>query len=90
MERLLNMRCLLQGGDYLCQVDLKDRYYCVPFKEKLKEIHSVPLVMKETYMNFFFYVLACPTPQIFTKQMKITIAILRRSNWMTFFYWVSP
>ena len=33
MEGYQNLRYLLQEGDYMCKLDLKDAYYCVPLQK---------------------------------------------------------
>ena len=37
MAGLQNLRYLLQDGDYMCKLDLKDVYYCVPLQKNSKK-----------------------------------------------------
>ena len=65
---------LLQEEVYLCKLDRKDAY-CE--KKKLEKIRYVLLVRKFTRISVpMFWLGSCP--QIFTKLLKIPIAILRR------------
>ena len=64
---------LLQEEVYLCKLDRKDTY-C---EKKLEKIRYVLLVRKFTRISVpMFWLGSCP--QIFTKLLKIPIAILRR------------
>ena len=79
MEGLHLLRDLLKVGDYMCKIDLKDAYFCVP-------IHT----SQRKYIRFqwegqlYEFLCLCfglgPAPRIFTKLLKIPIAVLRRIN----------
>ena len=76
-EGLQNLRYLLQEGDYICKLDLKDAYYCVPLQK-----NSRKYVRFRWSGNLCKFPCLCfglvPAPRIFTKLLKIPIAILRR------------
>ena len=80
MEGLHLLKDMLKEKDYMCKIDLKDGYFCVPLHRKHRK-----------YILFCWegqlYELLClellglgPAPRIFTKLLKIPIAILRRIN----------
>ena len=77
MEDLHLLKDMLKEKDYMCKKDLKDAYFCVPLHQKHRK-----------YIRFCWegqlYEFLClcfslgPAPRIFTKLLKIPIAILRR------------
>ena len=79
MEGLHLLKDMLKEKNYMCQIDLKDAYFCVPLHQKYRK-----------YIRFCWegqlYELLClcfglgPAPRIFAKLLKISIAILRRIN----------
>ena len=79
MEGLHLMKDLLQEGDYMCKIDLRDAYFTIPINQKYRK-----------YLRFKWegtlYELLClcfrlgPAPVIFTKLMKVPISLLRRLN----------
>ena len=79
MEGLQNLRYLLQEGDYLSKLDLKDAYYCVPLQKNSRKYFRF-----RWSGNLYEFLCLClglgPVPQILTKLLKIPIAILRRIN----------
>ena len=79
MKVLNLLKDMLKEKDYLCKIELKDAYVCVPLHQKHRK-----------YIRFCWegplYEFLClcfglgPAPRIFTKVLKIPIAILRRIN----------
>ena len=77
MESLQSLRDILKKGDFMCKLDLKDAYFCIPFAEEL-----------EKFMRFYrerdLYQFLClcfglaSAHYIFKKLLKILIAFLRR------------
>ena len=43
MEALNLSQNMLQNGDYMCELDLKDPYFCVPLKEESRFQWEEPL-----------------------------------------------
>ena len=60
MGTLQNLRYLLQERDYLCKLDLKNAYCCVP-------LQKFNFGGQETYTNFYAYVLAWVLPHKFSE-----------------------
>jgi len=80
MEGLhLQVRRGLQEGDYMCKLDLKDAYFSVPLHKD-----SQKFVRFLWEGNLYQFLCLCfglgPAPRIFTKLLKIPIALLRRIN----------
>ena len=44
MKGLQNLKYMLEKGDYMCKLDLKDAYFSVSLEKKFKAICSLPLV----------------------------------------------
>ena len=75
--RLHLLKDLLRRNEFMCKVDLKDAYFCVPLQRN-----------HQTFLRFqwkgYIYEFLCPcfgldqAPRIFTKLLKIPIAVLRR------------
>ena len=70
---------MFQKNDFMCKLDLKDAYFCMPLHKnsrKFVELHWSG--------NLYQFICLCfglgPAPRIFTKFLKIPMAILRRIN----------
>ena len=77
MEGLHMLKDLLQEGDYMCKLDLKDAYFTVPMNRESKKF----LRFQWQAILYEFQCLCFglgPAPLIFTKLMKVPIALLRR------------
>jgi hypothetical protein len=76
MEGLRNLRDLLQPGDLLVKLDLKDAYFTVPLGRK-----SQGLVAFEWRAETYEFEVLCfglgPAPRCFTKIMKVPLQWLR-------------
>ena len=79
MEGLHSLKSLLQQGDFLCKIDLKDAYFTVPLNK-----NSHKFVRFLWSGNLYQFICLCfglgTAPRIFTKLLKIPIALLRRIN----------
>ena len=79
MEGLHLLKELLQSNDYLCKLDLKDAYFCIPMSQKSRRFLRF---LWEG--NLYEFLCMCfglgPAPLIFTKLMKIPISLFRRIN----------
>jgi len=74
MEGLHCLRDILQHGDYMCKLDLKDAYFSVSLDQESRSWQG----------NLFEFNCLCfglgPAPRVFTKLLKIPMAVLRRLN----------
>ena len=85
MEGLQFLKFLLKQDDFLCKTDLKEAYFSVPLNKN-----------SQTFVRFqwsgYIYEFFClcfglgPAPIIFTKLLKVPIALLRRVNIRIIFY----
>ncbi|XP_057294612.1 uncharacterized protein LOC130623139 [Hydractinia symbiolongicarpus] len=79
MEGLHLIQEMIQEGDYMCKIDLKDAYFCVPLHQRSRKY-----VRFQWQGNLYEFLCMCfglgPAPRIFTKLMKIPISILRKIN----------
>ena len=79
MEGLHCLKDILKRGDYMCKIDLKDAYFSVALNESSRK-----LIRFKWGGNLYEFLCLCfglgPAPRIFTKLLKIPIAILRRLN----------
>ena len=67
---------MLQKGDYMCTLDLKDAYFCVPLKKESRKY--VRFLWEGTLYDFLCLCFGLgPVPLIFTKIMKVPISLLR-------------
>ena len=79
IEGLYLVKDLLQPKDYMCKIDLKDAYFSVPLNRDSQ--HLVCFKWKGKIYQFLCLCFGLgPAPRIFTKLLKIPIAILRRLN----------
>ena len=77
MEGLHLLKDLLRETNVMCKVDLKDAYFCVPLHRNHQKFLRL-----QWKGNFYEFLCLCfglgPAPRIFTKLLKILIAVLRR------------
>ena len=76
MEGLQNLIHLLQERDYMCKFDVK--VHIIAFFYRKSQGNTFGSADQESYTNLCFGL--GPAPRIFTKLLKIPIAILRRIN----------
>ena len=73
------LKKLLQKGDFLCKLDLKDAYFAVALHKISRKYLRFPW-----QGNLYQFLCLCfglgPAPRIFTKLMKIPITLVRRLN----------
>lgn len=71
------MKDMLKEGDYMCKIDLKDAYFSVLLHKDFRKY-----LRFHWKGNLFEFLCLCfdlgPAPRIFTKLLKVPIAILRR------------
>ena len=68
---------LLQQNDYMCKIDLKDAYFCVPLQRsswRFMRFRSEGNLYEFLHLGFGLG----PVPNTFTKSMKIPMAVLHR------------
>ena len=79
MEGLHCLKYLLEENDFLCKIDLKDAYFSVPLC-----MSSRKFVRFAWSGNLDEFLCLCfglgPAPRIFSKLLKVPIALLRRLN----------
>ena len=79
MEDLSLLKELLQKGDFLCKLDLKDAYFSVALHKISRKYLRFPW-----QGNLYEFLCVCfglgPAPRIFTKLMKIPMTSVRRLN----------
>ena len=79
MEGLHCLKYLLQQGDWMCKIDLKDAYFTIPLSEKSQKY--IRFRWEGTLYEFLCLCFGLgPAPRIFTKLLKIPISLLRRIN----------
>ena len=77
MEGLHLLKDLMREKDFMCKVDLKDAYFCVPLYRNHQKF--LRLQWKGNIYEFLcLYFGLGPALRIFTKLLKIPIAVLRR------------
>ena len=77
MEGLHLLKDLMREKNFMCKVDLKDAYFCVPLHRNHQKF--LRLQWKGNIYEFLcLYFGLGPAPRIFTKLLKIPIAVLRR------------
>lgn len=74
MESLNSVRFLVRKGDFMVKVDLKDAYFVVPVKNSHCKYLRFSWVYRFCCMAFGL----APVPRVFTKLMKVVVAILRK------------
>ena len=79
MEGLHLLKEMMQEKDYMCKIDLKDAYFCLPLHPKHRKY-----VRFQWEGRIYEFLSLCfglgPAPRIFTKLLKVPIALLRRLN----------
>lgn len=79
MEGLNYLKFMLEEGDFMCKLDMKDAYFSIPL---LKE--SRKLIRFLWSANLYEFLCLCfglgPAPRVFTKLLKVPIAVLRKFN----------
>ena len=77
MEGLHLLKEILERGDYLCKLDLKDAYLCVTLnKHSRKYVH---FEWKGSLYELLCLCFAlCPAPRLFTKLIKVLVPILHK------------
>ena len=79
MESLSLLKELLKKGDFMCKVDLKDAYFAVPLHQNSRKF--IRFQWREKMYQFLVLCFGLsPAPRIFSKLLKIPIALLRRLN----------
>ena len=79
MEGLQNLKYMLQKGDYMCKLELKDVYFSVPLEKNSRQF-----VRFRSSGNLYEFLCLCfalgPAPRIFTKLLKVPMTISRKIN----------
>ncbi len=77
METLADVKDTLQQGDWMIKIDLKDAFLSVPLSPKIRKLarFSWRGILYECLTLMFGM---APAPRIFTKLMKVPMAVLRR------------
>ena len=77
MESLQSLKTFLQKNEYMCKLYLKDAYLCVPRSQDDRK--RVMLRWEGALYQFLCLSCALPAaPYVFTKLLKILMALLRR------------
>ena len=85
MEGLQFLKFLLKEDDFLCKTDLKEAYFSVPLNKNSQKF--VRFQWSGYIYEFFCLCFGLgPAPIIFTKLLKVPIALLRRVNIRIIFY----
>ena len=85
MESLQSLRDILKQGDFMCKLDLKDAYFCIPLAEESKKF--VRFYCEGDLYQFLCLCLGvAPAPYVFTKLLKIPIAFLRTIGTLIIIY----
>ena len=85
MESLSSLQFLLKKRDYMAKLDLNDAYFCLP-------LHKEPRKFVRFQWDGKLYEFFClcfgvgPAPRIFTKLLKMALAVLRRLNKLIIIY----
>ena len=79
MESLHCLKLFLEQDDLLCKIDLKEAYFSIPLN-----INSQKLVRFQWSENIYNFLCLCfglgLAPRVFTKLLKVLIALLRRGS----------
>jgi len=76
MEGLHTAKSLLQQGDWLAKVDLKDAFFMMPIAEHQQHLLMFKVGAKTFQFNCLPFGL-CSAPRVFTKTLKPAIELLR-------------
>jgi hypothetical protein len=85
MESLKDVKDLIQPGDYLLKIDLKDAFWSVPVNRKSRKL----MRFEWEGVLYEFRSLAFglgPAPWVFTKLMKVPVSVLRRLGFLLIIY----
>ena len=77
MEGLHCLKCVLQKGDYMCKIDLKDTYFSVLLHKDSRELVQFLCARNLHEILGLFFDLES-APRIFTKSLQVPISVLRR------------
>lgn len=79
MENLQTVRFLLREGDWMVKLDLKDAYLAVPVHASHKK--SCQVWLERAYLSVQLSgIWPCPSPENFTKILKVVMAFARRQG----------
>ena len=79
MEGLHLLKDMLKEQDYMYKIDLKDTYFCAPLHQKHRKY--IQFCWEGQLYEFLYLSFGLgPAPRIFTKLLKIPMAIRRRIN----------
>ena len=79
-QRIAKSEIFVVRGRSLCKLDLKDANYCVPFRKNLRKCVRFRWSGNLCEFLCLYFGLDPAAPRIFTKLLKIPIAILRCTN----------
>ena len=68
IEGLHSLKSILQNGDFICRMDLKDAHFVIPLSEGSRKF------VRLEWTSFCVFGLA-PVPRIFPKLMKVAISL---------------
>ena len=79
MQDLSQLKHIIQEGDWMCKLDLKDAYFTVPLDQNSRKF--VRFQWKGNPYEFVcLYFGLGPAPSVFTKLLKIPLSLLRKIN----------
>ena len=79
MKGLHYLRYMLQQGDYMCKLDMKNAYFSVPLRRNCRD--KVRFQWSGTLYEFLCLCFGLgPAPRIFTKILKVPVSLIRRWN----------
>jgi hypothetical protein len=85
METFQMLPQMIQPGDWMVKIDLKDAYFCVPIAEQCQKYLRFQWLGKTYQFQAMAFGLG-PGPLIFTKIMKVPMGILRRLGFRMMIY----
>ena len=89
MEGLHLMKDLLQEGDYMCKIDLRDTYFTIPINQKYRKY--LRFIWERTLYEFLCLCFGLGSaPLIFIKLMKVLISVLRNRDFLNFLLIIYP
>ena len=85
MESLQSLRDIFKPGDFMCKLDLKDAYFCIPLAEELKKF--VRLYWERDLYQFLCLCFGLPSVRyVVTKLLKIPIVFLQGIDCLIIIY----